>query len=84
MKGRSALAAKNPLIGQTIACFGKKRFATWNEAMAVASRKPGKVRKEREHREPYHCRHCGGVHLGHTDRLDTRRRRRPRIEDDGR
>lgn len=78
MKRLRDLAARNPIAGETIACTGKKRFGTWADAVSVATRKQDRIRKDRDLRQPYRCRHCGGYHLGHIDRHDTMRQRRPR------
>jgi hypothetical protein len=61
-------------------CTGKVRFSTWVDANRV-------VRKDRtrgskgleDKRQPYHCRACGGVHLGRVDPLFARANRRPRV-----
>lgn len=44
-------------------CWGKRRYLTWRHAASDAKR----LRRRVGHPvEPYHCRACGGVHVGHT------------------
>lgn len=48
------------------ACVGKRKYATAKEALRDVADMRRKQR--RSDIDAYHCRHCGGIHIGHTPR----------------
>lgn len=67
-KDKSQMRRHAPAINQ---CAGKKAYPNWQHAKNDAAALRGK--HDDSVTEPYHCRHCGMVHVGNSQRRKDRR-----------
>lgn len=74
---------KRPTDAQFIhaACHGKLRFETYRAAQKAAKRSRHAHRGDR-HDEPYHCRYCGGFHVGNGTKPKRYGKRPREVNDD--
>jgi hypothetical protein len=59
-------------------CTGKRRFICFGHARRAAKRRN---RHDQSHLEAYHCRHCGGFHVGESRRYGFEDERKARRRD---